>query len=175
MDGNLGLRSPGLILLSGLPGSGKTTFARAVAERLDAVHLESDAIRRDLAAHPSYLPSEHAAVFSRLERRAGFALAGGRHVVVDATNLNERDRHQFLRLADRTEAVLVPVRLTAPDEVIRNRLSVARDGFSQAGIEVYEMMRGRARPFARPALVVDTRFPLATAVDLVCRLLHDRW
>jgi len=174
MDGNFTSRRAGLVILSGLPGSGKTTFANALAARLRALHLESDAIRRDLVAAPTYAPAEHAAVFGRLERRAEFALRDGRHVVVDATNLEGHDRRRFVRLAERVDAVLVPVRLTAPEATLRARLERPREGFSQAGVAVYEAMRGRAQPFARPALVVDSRFSLAGAVDLVCRLLHDR-
>ena len=33
------------ILICGLPGSGKTTFARELASRLDAQHVNGDAVR----------------------------------------------------------------------------------------------------------------------------------
>lgn len=173
-NGNFRLAPPALVILSGLPGTGKTTFAAHLAERLHIVHLESDAIRRGISAQPTYRPGESAAVFARAEQLAAEALARGKNVVVDATNLSNRDRKRFLRLASRVGAKLVAVRVTAPDAVVRERLRQPRNGNSQAGLEVYEMMRGRPQPFRVPVIVADTRFPLEPAVDLVLRLINDQ-
>src|SRR6185295_5121989 len=37
------------ILLMGLPGAGKTTLARALAPRLNAVHFNADEVRREVS------------------------------------------------------------------------------------------------------------------------------
>ncbi|MCK9519379.1 MAG: ATP-binding protein [Dehalococcoidia bacterium] len=166
-------RPCGLVILSGLPGAGKTTFARNLAERLPHVHIESDAIRRAFAAQPAYTPPEHARVFRSAERQAATALRKGETVVVDATNLTAKDRRRFLQLAARTGVPLVAVRIVAPEETIRERLARPRDGWSQADLGVYEMMRGRAQRFSVPVVVVDTRFPLGPSVELVARLLEE--
>ena len=171
--GNFRTQRPALLLLSGLPGSGKTTFARALAEALSFENVESDAIRRDLRASPTYTPEESATVFARVESAARAALLAGRHALVDATNLTHRDRKRFLQLAARLGAPLVAVRVVAPEATIRERLAAPRTGFSQAGVEIYERMRGRAQPFSGPLVVVDSRFPLGPSIDLVLRLIHD--
>jgi predicted kinase len=165
------LPAPALILLSGLPGAGKTTFAHALLAHFPAAeHIESDALRRSLAANPTYAPAESARVFAIAGGRASAALAAGRSVIIDATNLTNHDRKRFLRAARETGARLVAVRVLAPDDVVRKRLSAPRQGHSQAGIAVFEQMRMRPRAFTVPAVLVDTRFDLRPSLMLVLRL-----
>ena len=173
-NGNFGDRSPVLILLSGLPGSGKTTFANHLQARITADHIESDAVRRSIAPVPSYSHAESGAVFARVDAAARKCLSGGRHAIVDATNLTNRDRRRFLRIAAELGVRLIAIRLTAPESVIRERLAAPRDGHSQAGLEIYERMRDRPQPLPVPCIVVDTRFSLSPAIDLVLRLIDDR-
>ena len=172
--GNFGDASGALILLSGLPGAGKTTFAKALSAALDFAHVESDAIRREVAGVPRYTTAENGAVFRRVEADARAALAAGRHALIDATNLTNKDRKRFLKLAGETGAPLVAVRVVAPDAVIRARLANPREGFSQATTEVYELMLRRPQQFGVPVVVVDTRFPLGPALKLVQELAEGR-
>ena len=172
-NGNLPSSNHALILLSGLPGTGKTTFARTLASVLSFEHIESDAIRRNMAAQPLYTNAENAAVFARAEALAIAALGQQRVVLLDSTALTNRDRKRFVQLAHRTAVRLIAVRITAPDDIIRARLSHPREGFSQATLEIYERMRTRPQPFPIPVLVVDTRFPVRPAIDLLLRLVHD--
>ncbi len=165
---------PAMVILSGLPGSGKTTFAQALVARNGATHLESDAIRRELFSVPAYLPAEHARVFRTIESRAARAIADGQDVIIDATNLVAGERLRFVRAAEAKDANIVFVRLTAPEEVLRERLAAPRAGWSQADLSVYERMRDRPRPFRTPCVVIDTRFHIGPSVDLVARLMHDR-
>src|SRR5690606_38860613 len=96
VDGNF---PAALVLLSGLPGSGKTTFAHAFAERVPCAVVESDTIRRSFARNPSYTREESARVFDAVESQAEQALKAGQVVLVDATNLSRADRERFVRLA----------------------------------------------------------------------------
>jgi len=164
---------PALILLSGYPGAGKTTFAHRLVRVLDCEHVESDAIRQSIAWQPSYSSSESAEVFRRAEKRISRTLAAGRNALLDATSLTAGDRRRFVRLAEERDAGLVIVWLTVPVDEARRRLSTARKGNSQADIAVYETMHGRAQLVPQPHLVVDTRFPLEPSVALVLRLVQQ--
>ena len=55
---------PFLVVLSGLPGTGKSHFARQLAQRLPLVVVGSDRTRKALIPAPEYTKEEHLRVFS---------------------------------------------------------------------------------------------------------------
>lgn len=173
VNGNFPHGEPALILLSGLPGSGKTTFARALSGSIEVRHIESDAIRRELVPEPTFSFAESGRVFARVEAEARRTIESGRHALIDATNLTNGDRKRFFNLSTMLAARLIAVRVVAPEAVIRERLSREREGHSRAGIEVYERMQGRAQAFSAPVVVVDTRFDLGPSISLI-RALAER-
>jgi len=166
-------RSPALIILSGLPGSGKTTFATALLREFPAVHIESDAVRRRIASNPRYTLAENRRVFDEVERRAASAIASGHVALIDATNLREQDRLRFFSLAAQSRVRVLAVRVLAPDRDIRRRLQAPRFGYSQAGPEIFERMRGRTERFTCPAIAVDTRYSLGPPLRLLVQLLKE--
>ncbi len=172
-NGNFMDSEPALILLSGLPGSGKTTFAQRLGACFQLRHIESDGIRLAIAPTPTFTFEESGRVFARVEGEARSALQAGGHALIDATNLTRRDRKRFVKLAQQLGAKLIAVRLVAPEETIRARLAVPRTGNSRAGIEIYERMSGRPQPFECPTVVVDTRFDLGPALALVRALVSN--
>jgi predicted kinase len=171
-NGNSHRVIPTVVVLSGLPGAGKTTFVRALRARITCDHVESDAIRRGLAAKPTYSAEESGRVFAIARERAAEGMRAGRTVVIDATNLRRRDRKQFVTLAERAGARLVAVRVTAPGTTLHERLSRPRDGFSQADGKVLDLMNGRGQRFDGEQVVVDTRFDTRPSVELVAALVE---
>ena len=163
---------PAIVLLSGLPGTGKTTFAAALAPTIGAAVVESDAVRRGLVPRPDYSRAESARVFDLVEQRVRQALAEKRPAIVDATNVAARDRERFVNIAASLPCALVAVRLTAPDSVIRERLANPREGYSEATVAIYEMMLGRQEPFDIPTVVIDTSHDTSHALALVASLLQ---
>lgn len=167
---------PALVALVGLPGTGKSVFARALAERTGASILESDAIRRLLFHHPSYSPAESGRLFLSIHAAIDRLLAAGAAVILDATNLTKSERRPLVALAKKHDAALVFVLLTAPREAVHQRLAGRQTGEgvqSEAGIEVYERMRPRLEGISQPHHVVDSTRPIDLALDAVAAELGE--
>lgn len=171
-SGNFGDSRPALILLSGLPGAGKTTFASELRKHLAFEHVESDRIRAEVAPVPRFTPGESGVVFRLAEAAVRRALGSSCHAVLDATNLTNKDRRRFLRAAEQLGALVVAVRIVAPEDLLRARLAKPREGFSKAGEDVLDKFLSRPQAFSIPAVVVDSRFSLAPAIELILALVH---
>ncbi|RLC94537.1 MAG: hypothetical protein DRI39_02460, partial [Chloroflexi bacterium] len=152
---------PCLVMVSGLPGTGKSYFCQRLAERVGLVVLESDALRKLLFPRPIYSVEESYRLFRACYRVVEELLAKGVTVALDATNLEERHREQLYHIADRVGARLVIVRTEAPPEVVRQRLDrrsleVERADSSEADWDVYRKMEPTVEKIRRHHLVVDT-------------------
>ena len=92
---------PALIMVSGLPGTGKSFFCRKLADRLPFLILASDSLRRILFPAPQYHEHENKRVFSACHVLIEELLGKGIPVIFDATNLLEHHREYLYRAAER--------------------------------------------------------------------------
>ncbi|GAA0630611.1 AAA family ATPase [Sporichthya brevicatena] len=170
-----------LILVGGLPGTGKSTLAHAIAADLDCTVISTDRVRKELAGldpdtpAPAgygdglYAPEHIAATYAAVMERAEALLTHGRSVILDGSWTSAAPRAQARDLAERTAAVLVGLQCVAPAEVADARM-VGRRGPSDANAEIAAAMRANADPWS-DAVPVDTGGELADAhkhaVDVV--------
>lgn len=147
---------PRLIALGGLSGTGKSTLAAAVAPGLaggvGAVVMRSDLIRkRDHGAAPeqplapqAYRPEARERIYLAMLKDARRALRSGMTVILDATFLDQKDRHAAAELAARmTGVAFTGLWLTAPLETLRSRIVARGPDASDATISVLERQAGR--------------------------------
>jgi len=142
-----------LLLLSGLPGSGKTTLAKMYAARYGAVHLNSDLLRRELGLMGQYRPEDKEKVYRTLLERTQELLTEGKKVVVDSTFFKESIREPFRRVAAESNIPLFWVELRASERVVRERLQTPRPD-SEADFEVYQKIRDAYEPIPESHLVL---------------------
>ena len=143
-----------LVVVCGLPGVGKSTVARQVAERIDATVVRSDAVRKSLYADPTYSAEETASVYDALLSRAEDRLERGESVVLDATFADARFRTAAVELgvAAAAEHTLVCVEC---DQAVAERRIRERDGISDADVDVYRQFADAFDPIKTEAVVVD--------------------
>ena len=105
----------------GIQGSGKSTWARANAGRLEAVILASDEIRNKLVQAGIDPAGEGDQVFAILEDRLGQLLAEGQNVIGDATHARRQWRANEVAVARRHGARVVAVWFDLPLAVCQER------------------------------------------------------
>ena len=171
-------RAPALTVLSGLPGSGKSTVAEALRKRVSVALVQSDRVRKLLIAEPLYTTDESARVFGAIHAVLERLLSGGISVILDATTLQEQQRAPLAGIASRTGARLILVWVYASDAEVRRRLAARHQGrrsaydVSDADVEIYEMMRERVEPIRGPHWRIDTGRNIERVVDALARRIE---
>ncbi|MDO8672322.1 MAG: ATP-binding protein [Dehalococcoidia bacterium] len=169
---------PVFLLLSGLPGTGKSYLARRLAERIPMAVVSNDAVRLALVPLPTYSWRESRRVYAVSHRLIEDLLRKGVPTVFDATNLIERFRGIIYAIAERCDAKLFVVETTAPAETILKRLdrrALGEDELdrSEADLAIYLKMERTAEPIRRDHLTVDTSQDLGSALDQIVEAISD--
>lgn len=143
------------VIVMGLPGTGKTYFAKRLADKIGAVHLTSDELRMKLIPERSYSKSEKATVYEQLLFETLETLSSGQSVVVDATFYLKRFRKEFV--TGITGLGIYPriICIRAKEQTVRERMQIKRSD-SEADFEVYKLVRDIFEPVAENKLVLNT-------------------
>jgi aminoglycoside phosphotransferase family enzyme/predicted kinase len=150
--GFIAAERPGLVLMHGLSGSGKSTVSQALLELLGAVRVRSDVERKRLrvsAAAGLYSTGATRRTYARLAAVAETALSAGWCVIVDATFLQRAQRDEFRRLARHLGLTLLIVSCMAGEGELRERLvrrNATRSDASEADATVLARQIERQEP-----------------------------
>ncbi len=164
-------RRPCLVLVAGLPGTGKSTLARGLAAAAGFEVVASDTVRKELAG---LTPTERAAAgfgeglytdqwnertYAECLRRATQLLFEGRRVIVDASFREEARRREFLETARAWGVPCLLLLCTADPEVIRDRLLKRKGDVSDADWEVYRRAAERWEEMAPITMQESVEIP----------------
>lgn len=174
-----------LVLVGGLPGTGKSTVAEALSATTGAVLLGSDLTRKERAGMSAvrpapaayreglYDPGTTAATYDAMLDRARVALGRGATVVLDASWTDEARRRAARRVAEEVRARLVEVCCVCPTEVAAVRIRERRSAgptASDADEAVAAAMAADADDWPE-AVVLDTDAPIEEVLDRAVDLL----
>jgi uncharacterized protein len=119
-----------LLIFSGLSGTGKSTTAKALAQKIGAIHLRSDAVRKHLAGidlmerggQEIYSPEMTQRTYERLCELGLLLAKSGFVVILDAKYDRLSLRSQVIEAATAAKVPFQIVYCTAPMEVLQQRL-----------------------------------------------------
>lgn len=166
---------PTLYLFVGYPGAGKTTIAKLIETRTNAVHLWADHIRQSMFAQPTHSRTESKLLYDKLNAETAAWLKQGRSVIFD-TNFNFFNDRQLLRkIASDNNANTVLLWVTTPVELAKKRAVNSSDNqptrvLGKMSEADFERIRSNLQP-PRPAEKAITIDGSDVRVDAVYRLL----
>ncbi len=161
-------------VVAGLSGSGKSTVARYLAQKVGALHLRSDVIRKQIAGLP-LMQKAPEQLYSETNKRQtyqhmsdlGLALANtGQTVILDATFSNQAERVALIELANSKQLELRFIVCEAPIPIMKQRLMARKHDPSDAGPAQLEQQCLTADAFEEPLFWhLDTSLEWSQALD----------
>ena len=163
-----------LIILAGLPGTGKTAIARLLARRFDAVHVRIDSIEQAIRDSGVLAVSLDDAGY-----RAAYAVADdnlrlGRTVIADSVNPIDVTRTAWRDVARRCDVRAVEIEVTCSDaDEHRRRVETRSADIPGHRLPTWaEVVARNYDPWDRPRTVVDTaqRTPAQAVEGLIAAI-----
>lgn len=147
-----------LVVLSGLPGTGKSTIAKLLAANRSATYIRVDEIEsvliRDTSLGRDIGPADYIVAFAIARSN----LACGNLVIADSVNPVPESRQGWRNAAEDSGATVLEVEVVCSDEDEHRRRVEARPAdIADLELPTWEMVKTRAyAPWTTTRLVIDT-------------------
>lgn len=171
-----------LALVGGNPGTGKSTLARALAEKTGAQVISTDDVRRELresgviSGEPGvldqglYSRDNVVTVYEAALRRARPLLRDGKSVILDGTWRDPHMRAHAQRLASETHSAIVELMCSATDDAAAGRIKTRRPGNSEATPEIAAALAAQRAGWNTAHRIDTSQPPERSATEA-----HDAW
>lgn len=169
---------PRIWVICGMPATGKSTIAKALAQILEIESIRSDLVRKKifglkpherggvLFEEKIYSSSAGSLTYGKLLCLAQQEIENGSSVILDATFSRAKHREDLILLAKDKGIKPVFIECTAEDKTIKERLlrRQSTPSVSDARLDHFEGLKARYEPFTVDEnarhIMVDTTFPL---------------
>ena len=145
-----------LILVCGLPGSGKSFFAKQLSKKIQSAYFNSDICRKELFPnHRTYSEKEKQSVYDALLSSTETNLIHHTSVILDATFYKNSLRIPFYNLASQLNCPCSIIYISAEEVLIKERTSQIREN-SEADYSVYLKLKDVFEAIEKPHLKLQS-------------------
>ncbi len=139
-----------IVVVFGLPGTGKSFFAERLAARINARYINSDRLRKKMFVERTYSEDEKRLVYDEMLTQMYEAMEQNEALVLDATFYKEELRRKFVNQAGNKISF---IEVKAEEAIIEERLRAKRKD-SEADFAVYQQVGSEFEPMTEPHLVL---------------------
>jgi predicted kinase len=167
-----------LLMMVGLPGTGKSSVVESLIKILPAVVVSTDKIRLLMRNQPTYTAAERMLVYEVCYSIIEARLKKGQRVIFDASNYLAARREYLHNLAQKVGAPVAVTYVQAAQDTIHERLHRRNSGqrrkgdLSDADWSVYKWMVEAQEPVVGEHLILDTT---ATPPQILAERLYNYW
>ena len=141
-----------IVIVFGLPGSGKSYFASLLSTLINAEYINSDQVRKHMPGKRTYSLNEKLSVYQEMLLQMKEFLKQKRNLVLDATFYKNDIRKKFMNGAGLNSDITF-IEVIADESLIRERLKTPRLD-SDADFKVYKLIKEQWEPLYEPHLIL---------------------
>lgn len=145
-----------IIIICGLPGTGKTFLADTLSKQINAVVLSTDKIRKELLYKPKYTLWERSLIYDVMFLLAKYLNSAGINCILDGTFNQQRSRDEVIKKLNLKKKDLFIIECTCPENIIMSRLRDRKNDFSDANASIYFKMKKIYEKVVENHLTIDT-------------------
>lgn len=143
-------------MVLGLPGSGKSFFAKRLALKMDGVYFSSDKLRKKINMSEKYTLTDKTLVYQKMESQAEEYLRANRSVILDATFYFQKFRKSIISLSKRLYCPHFLIQIVADEVLAEERVGKSRED-SEADYTVYKLLKEEFEPIDSPHLTIISK------------------
>ncbi|MGI0051813.1 MAG: AAA family ATPase [Nitrososphaeraceae archaeon] len=161
-----------IIVICGLPGTGKTFLANKLSSYVNATVLSTDKLRKELFEKPTYTPWERTLIYDVLFLLAKYLHSSGISCILDGTFNMEKSRSEVKEILNLRDEQFHIIECVCPEDIILTRLLLRKDDYSDANVSIYLKMKKIYEPVRQNHLTINTAMPIDKNIERILKYFY---